>query len=1414
MEVKTREIVDSFVGVSYPPHRITSIHFGVFSSEQMQRLSNVHVVEKDIYHPHTRDPFPGGVLDPRMGVSSKALTCRTCGLSLADCPGHFGFLRLELPCFHVGFFRSIIDVLQRVCKSCSRILLTPEEMAKFGLKINGVRGDHLRRAAMTKVIAEECKKKRICPHCGSANGSVKKVGPLKLLHEKYKVKGFEDGADAFVQSFEEAITHNKEVAQYLPRAQEDLNPLHVLRLFKNITHEDCDYLYLDPCVSHPSRLILTHLLLPPSCIRPSVVSDTLAGSNEDDLTMKLTEILRVNHDIRINVEKGAGPSTVMGDWDHLQMQVAMYINSDLPGFPASATQGKPIRSLCTRLKGKRGRFRGNLSGKRVDFSGRTVISPDPNVEVDEVVVPILVAKTLTYPERVSRYNLRPMRRAVRNGPDHHPGANFVESRSGVKCFLKYADRKEVARRLRPGDIVERHLVDGDYVLFNRQPSLHRVSIMAHRARILPHRTFRFNVCACAPYNADFDGDEMNLHVPQTEEARAEAAELMGLLKNIVTVKAGEAIIAATQDFLTGAYLITHKDTFFDRGEFCQLIAHMNVECNRLPPPAILRPMELWTGKQIFGVLLAPNAHSKGSSSSKWKEPILNFEAPNKSYSKEGMHMCKRDGYVCFYNSELISGFLDKSILGGGSKNGLFYLLVRLQSPDYSAECMLRLARLTSRFVMNRGFSIGVEDVRADSSVMEGRQAIIDEGYKECLEMIRAYENGKLDPQPGCTVEETLEAVLNGRLSELRESCGKLCVRMLPWRNAPLTMATCGSKGSNINISQMVACVGQQTVNGSRIENDFVDRPLPHFDLHSKTPEAKGFVENSFYSGLKATEFFFHTMAGREGLVDTAVKTAETGYMQRRLMKALEDASVQYDATVRNSENRVVQFSYGDDGLDPLEMESSDGHLLALPRMMLHVIRGVPWDGGDESGNVPKRSALPCEIRSLVAKIIGGENETPKSNLTLKIHGLIWEFVEKCIRELVDVRDKLSLPLCDEILEPIDLDQIRTMIDPENDFENVIFRSGYASLHQWHAFVDECLKRYEKARIEPGEAVGALAAQSLGEPTTQMTLKTFHFAGVASMNVTLGVPRIKEIINASKTISTPIITAELVASRSEQAARIVKGRIEKTLLGQVCQAIEEVYEPGQCYISIDLDMTAIGNLQLGIGASDVRHSILATRKLKLKDKFVRVYGESHLRVFPTDVGREGMMKNLQNLKNGLPLVIVKGLATVNRAVINKKSDGSLNLLVEGTDLRRVMTTPGIIPSKTWSNHILEIETTLGIEATRSMIMSEIRYVMSSYGMKVDERHILLLADAMTFKGQVLGITRFGIAKMKDSVLMLASFEKTTDHLFDAALRARKDPILGVSECIITGTPIPVGTGSFRLLQEYPFSFFPNQNSLIH
>uniref|UniRef100_A0A0E0H2I5 DNA-directed RNA polymerase subunit n=1 Tax=Oryza nivara TaxID=4536 RepID=A0A0E0H2I5_ORYNI len=1266
--------------------RIKSIRFSMFSGNEVRQSAEVQVWNSRIYN-HEMKPVPNGLLDTRMGAANKLGECSTCHGSFAECPGHFGYLKLALPVFNVGFFNCILDVLKCICKSCSRVLLMEKDRLEFLKKMRNPKADPLHKSVAKK---------------GRAG--------LIILHDCSKT------LDGSTEELRDALSHKKEKLSI--SAVRMLDPAIVLSLFKRMTDEDCELLNLG---DRPEKLIVTEIAVPPVPIRPSVFVAGGRMSNEDSITVILKSIANTNSILKENLQTGGQFMKIAGNTFNFKLLNISTVTHPL--FPSHN-----IEALFSDSK-----------GRQADFV------------------------------------------CIRNGPHKHPGANFIIQPDGTKLHLKYCDRRIAARDLKYGCVVERHLEDGDIVLFNRQPSLHRMSIMSHRARIMPWRTLRFNESVCNPYNADFDGDEMNLHVPQTEEARTEALMLMGVQNNLCTPKNGEILVASTQDFLTSSFLVTRKDNFYDRSSFSLLCSYLGdaMENIDLPTPALIKPIELWTGKQLFSVLVRPNACTKVFLNLTVKEKI--YKTP-KGSTLEPEAMCPNDGFVYFRNSELLSGQVGKATLGNGNKDGMFSTLVRDYNSHAAASCMNRLAKFSARFIGNHGFSIGVDDVQPGEHLNQEKKMKIDGGYKDCHDLIASYSKGALRLQPGCNAAQTLEQSITRVLNEIREEAGKVCMNTLHWRNSPLIMSQCGSKGSPINISQMVACVGQQSVGGRRAPNGFIDRTLPHFPINSKTPAAKGFVANSFYTGLTATEFFFHTMGGREGLVDTAVKTAETGYMSRRLMKGLEDLSVFYDQTVRNASGGIVQFLYGDDGMDPAKMEGKDGKPLNLDQLFMKVMATCPQRG--------QNTLSPGEILQILNDKLSEHDASSDDGCSEKFKQLLTYFLEDRIKLLKSTRRALLL----------DEDHVG---ERHSSFEESIAANiSGISVKQLQVFLDTCLSRYHLKKIEAGASIGAIGAQSIGEPGTQMTLKTFHFAGVASMNVTLGVPRIKEIINAAKKISTPIITAELLSEKDVLSARIVKGSMEKAVLGEVAEAIKIVLKSSQPNLVVKLDMQRIEALHMGISADSVQLSILNHPKIKLKSEHVRVIDKSKLRIYPAGIDKSKLLYELHHLKSMLPKVIVKGIPTVERAVISEtgeENDKRYKLLVEGTNLLAVMGTPGVDAMKTKSNHIMEVNRTLGIEAARRSIIDEIQYTMKSHGMNIDSRHMMLLADLMTYKGEILGITRYGIAKMKSSVLMLASFEKTAEHLFNASYSGREDQIEGVSECIIMGIPMQLGTGILKVRQ---------------
>ncbi len=850
---------------------IGGIKFGILSPEMIRSMSVTAIVTSEVYDENGL-PVEGGVMDPRLGVIEPGQRCATCGNTLARCPGHFGHLELARPVVHIGFVKHIYDLLRATCRKCGRLKLPQEEIDRY-LDLYKRLKDRWPQLAQS--LSDYVKRKAIkatkCPHCGEPQYKIRLEKPTSFIEEGPLGR----------------LWPNK-IREWLERIPDD----------------DLRLLGYDPEVARPEWMIITVLPIPPIAVRPSILLETGIRS-EDDLTHKLVDIIRTNEKLRESINSGA-PEVIVEDlWELLQYHVTTYIDNEVPGVPpAKRRSGMPLRTLAQRLKGKGGRFRGNLSGKRVDFSARTVISPDPNISINEVGVPRDIAMTLTVPVRVTPWNIDEVRKYILNGPGKYPGANYVIDPNGRRIDLRFIkDLKAIAEGLKPGYVVERHLIDGDIVLFNRQPSLHRMSIMAHVVKVLPGKTFRLHLAVCPPYNADFDGDEMNLHVPQNVEARAEAKTLLLVQEHILSPRYGGPIIGGIQDFISGAYLLSSKATLLTKDQVSDLLASISYE-GEIPEPAILSPKRSWLGKQIFSLLLPENFNFM-------KE--ANISSGELKCSDEE---CFWDSYLVVKRGKLLLGVLDKAAIGAQKPESMLHYLIREYGNTFGKEFMDKAFKMFLRFIEMRGFTMSINDIVIPREAYEEIWQVYEKAKEEVRKLIEDYQNNRLEAMPGRTLEETLEIKILDVLSRARDEAGEIAVRYLNPFNNVFIMARTGARGSTLNITQMAAMLGQQSVRGQRISRGYRDRTLPHFKKGDIGPEARGFVASSFVKGLTPIEMFFHAAGGREGLVDTAVRTSQSGYMQRRLINSLLDLIVTYDGAVRSTYGELIQFRYGEDGVDP------------------------------------------------------------------------------------------------------------------------------------------------------------------------------------------------------------------------------------------------------------------------------------------------------------------------------------------------------------------------------------------------------------------------------------------------------------------------------------------------------------------
>ena len=1264
---------------------IDAVRFGVLSPEEIRKHSVVEIQTSDTYDEDGAS-ISGGLMDGRLGTLEPRQRCRTCGNIAINCPGHYGHIELAVPVVHVEFAKHTYRLLSVTCRSCGRILLPEDEIEELRRRreeekrLFGKVTDETEKEILKKT--KKYKRFRECPRCGMVQSKVKFTKPTSF----YEVEQDE------VKSDDQTI---------LEEVSRRLTPNMIREWFERIGDADLQLLGYDSDVARPEWMILQVLPVPPVDVRPSIILESGIRA-EDDLTHKLVDIIRINQRLRENIEAGA-PTLIIEDLSELlQYHVTTYLNNEVSGIPpARHRSGRTLKSLAQRLKGKEGRFRGNLSGKRVDYSARTVISPDPNIDINEVGVPVHIAVRLTVPDIVTERNIGEMRRLIVNGPYKHPGALYIIRPDNKRIRLEFvADREKVAEAIEPGFIVERHLKDGDIALFNRQPSLHRMSIMAHRVKALPYRTFRMHLAVCPPYNADFDGDEMNLHIPQSKEAQTEARLLMQVQDQILSPRYGAPIIGATKDFITGAYLLTRRETMLTADEVGKLLASTGYY-GPIPEPTVRKPKPLWSGKDIFSLYLPGNFNFVTRANICRHCPQCDREE------------CQNDAYVIIQQGRLRTGVIDKNSIGAEKAETIFHRIIKDYGTDAGHDFLNSVCRLINEFLSLKGFTYGLDDL--DIGVREQRRIsrALKQMEKNVEALIEEFNTGRLNRLPGQTLQDTFEIQVMNELAKARDRSGDIVEGGLEISNAGIIMTRSGARGSSLNIGQMMGSVGQQSIRGKRIMRGYLNRTLPHFRKNDPNSEARGFIYNCYRDGLTPIEFFFHAMGGREGLVDTAVRTQQSGYMQRRLINALEHLRVEYDGTVRDSTGAIVQFRYGEDGIDPAKSDHGKA----------------------------------VNVENLIERVKITEEGKPAPR----------EFIDALLDK---VGDKLTASLLGELEKRLT--------------DSGLTESGVEEV------VQTVLRNYDFSLVEPGEAVGTVAAQSIGEPGTQMTLRTFHYAGVAELNVTLGLPRLIELVDARRSPSTPVMTIYLDSKhrRNGERAREVAQRLTYTVIDDIIRSVNVDLRKDAIRLMLDpAKMEA-----LGVTPGDVERALPKFEKRDDRTYLIRL---SELK----DADPEQLIEQIAETR-------VKGIPEIKR-VLTIYENGEWIIRTDGTNLEKVLTMEGVDPKRTTTNDIHEITEILGIEAARNALIMEARSVLEEQGLDVDVRHVMLVADIMTNTGEIQQIGRHGISGEKSSVLARAAFELTIQHLVKAAIKGETDPLKGVIENIIVGQSMPLGTGSVEL-----------------
>ncbi|KAI4482207.1 hypothetical protein M0804_008758 [Polistes exclamans] len=873
-------------------------------------------------------------------------------------------------------------------------------------------------------------------------------------------------------------------------------------------------------------------------------------------------------------------------WQMLQTNVDHLMDRELNRTPDSAN----CLGLKQVIEKKEGIIRMHMMGKRVNYAARTVITPDPNLDIDEIGVPEIFALKLTYPIPVTPWNVLELRKLVLNGPNVHPGAVIIENEDGSVQRLSPIDatkREAVAKRLLPSSdkanrffkgikVVHRHLQNGDILLINRQPTLHKSSIMAHKARILKgEKTLRLHYANCKSFNADFDGDEMNAHYPQNELARSEGYFIANVSNQYLVPKDGTPLSGLIQDHVISGVRLTMRGQFFNRTDYmqlvyCGLVGHKGDL--KLLPPSILKPIPLWSGKQIISTVLIniiPPNTARINLNSTAKINVKQWQTNKARQWKCGTEFTSpeqmSEAEVIIRNGELLCGVLDKMHYGA-TPYGLVHCVYELYGGSYSSKLLSAFGKLFQAFLQREGFTLGIEDILVVPKADMKRKEIISESrtlgediQKSLLELpadtpsdvlsSKVEESYWAEPKFRTQVDRKYKHVLDVYTNNINKTCLPAgLLKKFPHNNLQL-MVQSGAKGSMVNTMQISCLLGQIELEGKRPPLMISGKSLPSFPAYDPTPRAGGFIDGRFMTGIRPQEFFFHCMAGREGLIDTAVKTSRSGYLQRCLIKHLEGLVVNYDSTVRDSDGSLIQIYYGEDGLDvpastflkknQMDFLVDNKNVIVDPNLVRNLKQDSNYEYTLKSVKKIKKwskkhgNSLNTKRRNEFS-IFSGENYNPNSSKSKRIDGNsgrskgTLSLLRKWIR--MDEETKKSYkkqcvrcpdPLISKFRQDTEFGVLSERLESLMDEYMSNKSSGSNGKIEKNELRDLLWMKVMKSVCPPGEPVGLLAAQSIGEPSTQMTLNTFHHSGRSEMNVTLGIPRLREILMmASKVIKTP------------------------------------------------------------------------------------------------------------------------------------------------------------------------------------------------------------------------------------------------------------------------------------------------------
>ena len=1413
---------------------IKRIDFTVLGNKEILNLSaldknTIGITTSELHE--NDEPTENGLLDKKMGTTEWTSICATCDFHMNFCNGHFGHMKLSNVTYHFGFYDHVITILNCICTKCSSLLWYKHEEEINEIVKNKKGKDRLR------TIKELVKNVSNCQICNNPVAKVKSNIDKKLatIGVTFEYKG---------------NSENKLLDEHKTSTE-------IYNILKNIRDTDVKIMGL---TCRPEDLLHINFPVPPVQVRPSVRADWgVSSTKEDQLTGKLIAIYKANVKTMQYKEK-ENELNARYTPDHinwLQYNITTYFNNDTLQLPQSEQRGVITSSLVTRYKGKDGRIRGNLMGKRVNQSARTVITPDPILSINEVGIPLSIAKNLTFPETVTAYNIDILRKYVQNGHDVYPGANNVIK--FVNGRYKEINLRNKTVDLELGDVVERHLLDGDIGLLNRQPTLWRLGTLAHYIKVydIPDlNTIRINPDVCKGYGADFDGDEMNFFTSQSVQTQIELEYVTDVKYHIISPKTSFPIICVVYDALIGIYNLTKYVKDMDKYNTMNLLTNVNINLNKIS-----------SGNEIYSSIIPDNINLNSN--------ILKLK-----------------------NGKIIDGYIDGTLINpGDEKNSLIQIIHEDRGAEVTRKFIDNSTNIGINFNMYYGFTVSIMDYYIDKKIFLTNKQLFETKKMEILYEITDFENN-----PNSQELEHFESRMKYKLdAPLTKIVASYIIENHNEKNNAMLMLKSKSKGKPSLICQMSGFVGQQDYEGKRMLKNYNNRGAPYFFQNDDSAKARGFIQSSFVSGMTLSELIYQTITSREALITQAVKTADTGYLQRKLVKSAEDFIIKYDGTVRNALDKIQQYTYGESGTNSCKvsfhkitfLKMSDTEINKNYKFTKEELKSVDFSENDNN----KYYNMMIDIRQKLREIY--------KKSTLDFRNLNNEFVSPInINRIIEnhknmsfndsivepyyILDKIEYILKNNITRiiPMTIDEMEDKNSNKNK-DDVIIKTLFRYIlldvispkkciieykftkNQFDELIKKIIFEYNNTIADIGEMVGILAAQCLSEPATQMTISKFHSAGTAGAG-TSGVSRLREIYAVSVNIKEPLmhIYFEDKYKRNKNYANKIAAYIKYTTIKEIRNNITIIYDANtniktnEMIINDNISenifnsnqntktscANKIDNLPFLIRIEFNKESLFAKeitlldiksqlcyewdnrfrdtknikkdRKKKIFEKIIQMALLSnndnddipiiHIRFSVLDYDSSVLIEFMNSYIDEFK---IKGIVDINGIVTDKaqhiktinydKDNGIIDdyeyfIQTRGINIQDIRNIQGIDLNKTFFNDINKINETFGIEACRTMIIRELINTYKDNDVNVNYSHFTIYGDLMTNLGSMTSLDRFGLNKLDSDPLSRASFEKPIEILLAAGVFGESDYMKSVSSRIIAGLCIKGGTNLVDVL----------------